>query len=248
MIKTWGNDDIQDKEAFGNQVLYDMCSKVPYHNDEGIVGGKCWLIGRAYAASPQRRRTKDKSNNTEGYDFFFDRLGSEIVKNGKAVILDEGIRTFSTASYTGSYEKDILLLLKSMEMVNLMNELIRESLTKIDRPSDQNNDEINGVNNTISFSSKYIHFHMRNIVYIYDKYSRVNAPAVYKALGLNNQMKNAIAKDLRTTFLEAHMAEYRRHVANCYSLSLQISKSFLLNPRCIDTFLLREMWNGGTPT
>ncbi len=242
MVRSWGNDDIQNKEAFGNQVLYDMCSKEPYHIDDGIVGSKCWLIGRAYAASPQRRKTKGRSNNAIGYDYFFDRLGSEIIKNEKSSKLDKNIEAFSAASYSGNYIEDRPLLIKSLEMVSLMNELIRESIAKIDGLDNHHNIVNNGVNNTISFSSKYMHFHMPNIIYIYDKYSKANAPVAYKELGLDNNKKNTVAKDLRTTALEIHTVEYRRHVTNCYSLSSQISKDNLLRPRSIDTFLLKGMW------
>lgn len=61
---------IQNREnSFGNQILYDMCdpNKNPW-GDAARLADKIWLIGRSYAASPERRyyRKKDKSGADEG--------------------------------------------------------------------------------------------------------------------------------------------------------------------------------------
>lgn len=58
-----------DAWEFGNGVLYDLCREHAGHRDSGVVIAKVWLIGRAYAAAVERRRTKDKAgeDNDEFY-------------------------------------------------------------------------------------------------------------------------------------------------------------------------------------
>lgn len=43
------------KAGFGNHILYSMCHDHPGHKDPEIIGGKLWLIGRAYSASVERK-------------------------------------------------------------------------------------------------------------------------------------------------------------------------------------------------
>jgi hypothetical protein len=51
----------------GNSVLYELCKDHPLHlNDEEIIA-KIWLIGRAYHASIERRKTNDGLNNDNFY-------------------------------------------------------------------------------------------------------------------------------------------------------------------------------------
>lgn len=54
------------KWNFGNQIMYDMCAKNPYHTDADIIGGKIWIIGRTYAAAIER----GKSNTEKSDDFY----------------------------------------------------------------------------------------------------------------------------------------------------------------------------------
>src|SRR5688500_9905878 len=42
----------------GNQVLYDLCKRYPRHDQVDQIVAKVWLIGRAYSAAIERRRTK----------------------------------------------------------------------------------------------------------------------------------------------------------------------------------------------
>jgi hypothetical protein len=53
---------------FGNQVLYSMCSADPGHNQDHIIIGKMWLIGRTYAAAIERRRTAGQALGDAFYE------------------------------------------------------------------------------------------------------------------------------------------------------------------------------------
>ena len=41
--------------GFGDHILYTMCREYPSNDDPEVVGGKLWLIGRAYAAAVERK-------------------------------------------------------------------------------------------------------------------------------------------------------------------------------------------------
>lgn len=62
----------------GNQVLYDLCQRNPHHRTLDEIIAKVWLIGRAYAASIERRR------NVEAYGdgFYTDTVGPAIQASG----------------------------------------------------------------------------------------------------------------------------------------------------------------------
>jgi len=59
-------------------VLYRMCLEEPSHKDCETVRSKLWLIGRAYAASPQRGSGQPK--NSDQKDFFL-WLAKPLVKD-----------------------------------------------------------------------------------------------------------------------------------------------------------------------
>ena len=49
--------NFNNPDTFGNQILYDMCVNNADHpwGKADILADKIWLIGRSYAASPERR-------------------------------------------------------------------------------------------------------------------------------------------------------------------------------------------------
>ncbi len=61
----------------GNQVLYRLCAEHPGHSDVGVIASKIWLIGRAYAASVERR---PKGYGPSGDAFYVEYLGPKFRK------------------------------------------------------------------------------------------------------------------------------------------------------------------------
>jgi len=59
---------------FGNNILYDMCAKYPYHKHIDQIVGKIWLIGRSYAAAIERRKNAKEYNE----DFYTEVVGPVI--------------------------------------------------------------------------------------------------------------------------------------------------------------------------
>ncbi len=78
---------MKDEESFysyGNEVLYQMCSEKPLHEDIGVIVSKLWLIGRAYAATIERK---------SGASFKIEEA-AEIIKNSdidKSLLVMKGI-------------------------------------------------------------------------------------------------------------------------------------------------------------
>jgi len=60
----------------GNQVLYNLCSKHPFHKTDQEVIAKIWLIGRSYAAAIERH--KIKGLKLTGDNFYAKRVAPKI--------------------------------------------------------------------------------------------------------------------------------------------------------------------------
>ena len=68
------------ENAFGNKVLYDMCINNPLHNNNDVISGKVWLIGRAYAVAIERVREK-KYINDDFYSEIVPKIFNEFYKD-----------------------------------------------------------------------------------------------------------------------------------------------------------------------
>ncbi len=191
--------------SFGNGALYDMCRNAESGNPLHLAD-LIWIIGRAYAASPERRTygykrdengrvivNEDDSrtplataiSSADGKGDFFFEISETITSHTHfATFCDlvDGIKdqsfSFSEPIYTknGSetiYSEDIKLLAGGVAAVYLFNYLIRRASEKFDGVTDDPNAWNEGARckNQISFSSKFLHFHCPNIVYIIDQYS-----------------------------------------------------------------------------
>ena len=187
--------------GFGNGILYDMCSSSttdlsnPYHLSDMI-----WLIGRAYAASPERRTygyekdvdgklkkdTKDKwiplwkaTNADDGKGDYFISIARDIVnsKNFNSLLKIVSAIKDSTYSYDNG-ESDIAALSNGIYAVYLYNALIRDASEEFDGLNLPDNPKAVAAKksgarckNQISFCSKFLHFHCPGIVFIIDQYS-----------------------------------------------------------------------------
>ncbi len=124
---------------FGNGVLYEMCRENFYHKETDKILSKVWLIGRAYSAAIERRRNKVTIND----NFYIDKVaptfkGSEI------------------DSYLSELRNHNKLTIENLPLIlkahNYLTQLTA-SITDLEKRS---------------FSSKYLHFHLPNLFFIYD--------------------------------------------------------------------------------
>ena len=178
--------------GYGNEILYCMAQNSHDLTDKDKLAGAIWLIGRAYAASPQRRsygktKTGKKYKNFDGKDVirpiwpvktqndgregFFD----DIAKNTDISCLDTLIKKSNSFSYkfdllTNNNSSDKQLLIDSIVAVLSFNKSLGaaiEVFDGVDQLVDHMFDgEYVSCNNHISFVSKFLHFYFPKIVFI----------------------------------------------------------------------------------
>ena len=137
---------------FGNEVLYNMAQQGELC-DRVHLAGSMWLIGRSYAASPQRRyygknsAVKLKSDD-DGRDFFFSYIAREMS-------MDWMQKAPTNMFAFDDSDQDWLSLQQSVEMVLQFNLALSRAIEKFDGVEEGSKDYCS---NHISFCSKYLHF------------------------------------------------------------------------------------------
>ncbi len=124
----------------GNGILYDLCKKYFYHDNPDAINAKIWLIGRAYASTIERRK---KYLNNPSDDFYEKRVIPIIMKSE----IDQKLSTIR--KYRSVTNDNILDILK-------VHKYLLDIFEKISGQKKR------------SLSSKYLHFHLRQLFFIYD--------------------------------------------------------------------------------
>lgn len=248
------------KESFkadcdiGNKTLYALCEEYPLYDNpsEDALSGQIWLIGRSYAASPERRHyKKDKKpikpelhQSGNGLDTFFKSLAKELLKNQGFQDIINFIKDNREKHYDFDYsEKDIGLLLQVGDIVNSFNNVLKEAIKRVDNEDLKNYPDAE-INDFPSFSSKYMHFQLKNIVFIKDSISESHLSKMgIKAV--NDDLKSAIKN-------ESWSSEYHKHIIKEYVFGCMAQKQNIpyITPRNIDTYVLsyeykKESKDGG---
>ena len=185
-----------EKCSFGNQLLYDMCvEKIGQQwDDYYILADKIWLIGRSYAASPERRYTyksecsdeeKKNDNAGDGTGEYFKKIAENILKNvAKA---NNTITILENNYYFDFSDRDCEILFTGINGVLQFNKLIVSASKNYD-----GDDFTNKVNykNQISFCSKFLHFHFPDTIFIIDSLSKMGASYMFsKGTRTNAEIK-----------------------------------------------------------
>lgn len=179
-----------EKHSFGNQLLYDMCDpkKLGQEWDRPeTLADKIWLIGRAYAASPERRYTFNNDEKTEskesgqskkikvinpkagdGTGGFFNEIADYIIKKHK--IFDQ--INLLEQSYNFDFSKNDHDILECC--INKVSEF-NDAVVKASKEYDEEFATDMKYKNQISFCSKFLHFHFPNTVFIIDGFSKTGA-------------------------------------------------------------------------
>ena len=135
----------------GNDALYDMCEKHPYHTDIDVIVSKIWLIGRSYAASIER--SKDAKIGEENTDsFYYDKVAPTIKKYSDE--LDGELDRIRQLK--GDYKENV-------ESILSLHKFLMKKFNSITQLQNR------------SLASKYLHFHCRDKFLIFD--SRAQAAA-----------------------------------------------------------------------
>lgn len=189
---------------FGNEILYEMCRKNPKHKNADVVVGKIWLIGRSYAAAIERRQ--NTSEIVSGDDFYFNVVAPKMLEIGEE--LDNRIEELTKYD---AITKDALKAITDTHLF-LTNVFL----------------DISGQNKR-SLASKYLHFHVPNMFYIYDSRAVREARRYVK---LEKRLKTSLAPfgDKEYIELVTRLYTFQEYVEDRYGMSM--------TPRDIDSFLL----------
>jgi len=130
---------------FSNKILYDLCRDNFSHTQVDATLTKVLFIGRIYSAAVERRKNKD---DEIGDDFYFNKIEPSFRKP----FLDENLKEL--CQFRNLTIDNIPGVLRTH------NDLLKElhTITKLDKRS---------------FCSKYLHFHMPELFFIFD--SRVQS-------------------------------------------------------------------------
>jgi len=179
--------------------LYDLCSARPGHIDEADIIAKIWLIGRSYAAAIERRKDKSDVND----DFYLNKVAPAIAKSSIDSWILQAKRFDRPCSDSWS------------------------TLLKVHHETTQLFGRISGLEKR-SLASKYLHFHVPQLFYIYD------TRAVEALRKLGSTVCRAGKSSLKVD------NEYRKFSEKCISLQRHIEDKYAINlsPRELDNLLL----------
>lgn len=127
----------------GNQILYDLCSDHPRHDEPDAIIAKFWLIGRTYAAAIERRRNAEDTSD----DFYETVVVDRVRRSG----LDRWLDALP-ARMTDPWTDLGAVVTVHKRLIDLF-----KSMTGLEKRS---------------LASKYLHFHRPDLFFIYDSRAR----------------------------------------------------------------------------
>jgi hypothetical protein len=193
--------------SLGNDILYKMCEDNFNHDSAEKIVAKVWLIGRSYSVAIERRR-----NKVPGVES--DKFYTETV-----------VKAFQTPE-----------LDKMLDKIKIISKVNTESLIKSIELHYHLTKQINKITNLNkrSFSSKYLHFHLPSLFYIYDS----------RAVKAIKRFKLKVPSELKLLVASTNCdKEYADFACKCFVLTNQAKGMFdiELTPRQIDNLLLERV-------
>ena len=188
---------------FGNTILYKLSKDNFKHDLDEHILTKVLFIGRIYAAAVERR--KNKSNDIN--DNFYKETVAPTFRKSK---LDDKLSDLKNLK-TEKVEN-----IKSVLQTHYYLTSMLKKITALDKRS---------------FSSKYLHFHLPDLFYIYDN----------RAVTALRQFKSQVPKDLKHILdLDNIDNEYAKFYCKCFDLRRQIKTKFNieLTHRELDNLLI----------
>lgn len=193
--------------SLGNDILYKMCADNFNHDSAEKIVAKVWLIGRSYAVAIERRR--NKTPGVESDKFYIETVVNSLQSSELDKMMDK-IKIMPRLN-NGS-------LIKTIELHHYLTKLINK-ITNLDKRS---------------FSSKYLHFHLPALFYIYDS----------RAAKAIKRFKITVPADLTLLVSNTnHDKEYADFACKCFVLTNQVKEMFDIEftPRQIDNLLLERV-------
>ncbi|MFL9483854.1 hypothetical protein ACI6Q2_13840 [Chitinophagaceae bacterium LWZ2-11] len=186
----------------GNKVLYDLCSTNFKHDTTEKILAKTLLIGRVYAAAIERRKNKRSLND----NFYLGTVAPAFKKPKLDKVLAE-LKKYKQIS--------IDTLPKIIDTHNFLTKLLFD-ITELEKRS---------------FSSKYLHFHLPGLFFIYDT----------RAVSAMRLFVKKLPKELQVLADRKNTdKEYSNFFCKCFFLRQTINEQFnvLLTPRQLDNLLI----------
>lgn len=145
----------------GNDCLYSLCEKHPYHNKVDEVVAKLWLIGRSYAAALERRKNK-RENEKEFYEF---KAAPTVMRSD----LDNRLKRLSKHSSVSEIN------LKEIVQVHGYLTTLFYKLTE----------QYKG-----SLASKYLHFHLPGLFFLKDTRAQIGLSRLAKGMRVSIEFQD----------------------------------------------------------
>lgn len=129
--------------TLGKQVLYDLCTEYPNHQRDDAVIAKVWLIGRSHSAAIERRKNEAQVPK----DRFYEDQVAPALRESELDIYLNRLRPYQQIDHQNLHD-----ILDS-----------HGYLTKVFYDLTQHNNR--------SLASKYLHFHLPKLFFIYDSWA-----------------------------------------------------------------------------
>lgn len=177
---------------FGNAILYKLCEENFKHDKDEHILTKVLFIGRIYAAAVERRKNKSSDVND---DFYRVTVARTFRESG----LDDHLSKLKNAK-TESVENIQLVLQTHHYLTSML-----KRITALEKRS---------------FSSKYLHFHLPDLFYIYDS----------RAVAALRQFSGHVPADLKHILdINDIDVEYAKFYCKCFDLRRQIRDQYNIN-------------------
>lgn len=181
--------------CIGDKILYDMCHDYPHHRDEDEIHAKLWLIGRSYSAALERN-SKKVEINTEA-----------IYENTIKLLITEG-NEFDNMIQQLTPIVDYTTMTEALNVHKKLVEHFFKVTSQVKR----------------SLASKYLHFHRRDVFFIFDSTTNI---------GLNHNVTGHVKSN------GEYDTEYYNFCVKVFALKEKIKEEYNqeLNPREMDNLL-----------
>jgi len=189
---------------FGNEILYNLCKNHFEHLNEEVIITKTLFIGRIYAAAIERRRIKTDQISND--NFYITKIAPAF-KNSN---LDHNLGILKKLSLNNVEE--ILKTHKDLQD-------ILKKITNLDKRS---------------FSSKYLHFHLPHLFFIYDTRA---------VSSINENYPQRIPDKYRGIINSEYVdREYAKFFCKCLLLKeqLEAKTNEPITPRILDNILIHS--------